>query len=201
MEEFHNNGSVVKNVNKTFIALVRKIKNPVHLKDYRPISLVGSFYKILAKVLANRLKKLMKKIISPYQMAFVSGRTSVRWNPFKESLWLPVIKKVEDRLAPSRRSLLSEGGNGGSKKNKRNFFWNDGALKKKIHAVDWVSLCKSKRFGGLGIGRIKDKGVSLLAKWIRRFGNEHSSLWKTILCAKYGVNNKGIIWDFSQGKD
>ncbi|KAK2652971.1 hypothetical protein Ddye_012827 [Dipteronia dyeriana] len=77
LEEFHKDESVVKHVNRTFIALVPKKANPVHLKDYRPISLVGAAYKFLAKVLANRLKKVMDKIISPFQMAFVSGRQIV----------------------------------------------------------------------------------------------------------------------------
>ncbi|KAK2663151.1 hypothetical protein Ddye_001725 [Dipteronia dyeriana] len=77
MEEFHNDSSVVKHVNRTFIALVPKTRNPEYLKGYRPISLVGATYKILAKVLANRLKKVMVKIISQFQMAFVSGRQIV----------------------------------------------------------------------------------------------------------------------------
>ncbi|RVW77811.1 hypothetical protein CK203_054452 [Vitis vinifera] len=44
------------------------------LRDYRPISLVGGLYKILAKVLANRLKKVVSKVVSPTQNAFVEGR-------------------------------------------------------------------------------------------------------------------------------
>ena len=42
--------------------------------DYRHVSLVGSMYKILAKVLANRLKRVMNSIIGDFQMAFVKGR-------------------------------------------------------------------------------------------------------------------------------
>ncbi|KAK4857111.1 hypothetical protein QYF36_024580 [Acer negundo] len=56
MQAFYDEGSVVSDLNTTFIALIPKIKNLVSLKDYRSISLLGSFYKVLAKVLANRLK-------------------------------------------------------------------------------------------------------------------------------------------------
>ena len=44
------------------------------LGDYRPISLLGGLYKLLAKVLANRLKKVIGKVVSPDQNAFVMGR-------------------------------------------------------------------------------------------------------------------------------
>ncbi|RVW88789.1 Transposon TX1 uncharacterized 149 kDa protein [Vitis vinifera] len=44
------------------------------LRDYRPISLVGGLYKLLAKVLAIRLKKVVSKVVSPTQNAFVEGR-------------------------------------------------------------------------------------------------------------------------------
>ncbi|RVW72725.1 Glycerol-3-phosphate acyltransferase, chloroplastic [Vitis vinifera] len=44
------------------------------LCDFRPISLVGGLYKLLAKVLANRLKKVVSKVVSPTQNAFVEGR-------------------------------------------------------------------------------------------------------------------------------
>ena len=43
-------------------------------KNYRPISLVGSLYKLLVKVLAKRLKRLMHKLINRAQNAFVEGR-------------------------------------------------------------------------------------------------------------------------------
>ncbi|RVX21849.1 hypothetical protein CK203_001592 [Vitis vinifera] len=44
------------------------------LKDFRPISLVGSLYKLLAKVLANRVKVVAGKVVSRSQNAFVKGR-------------------------------------------------------------------------------------------------------------------------------
>ena len=43
-------------------------------KDLRPISFVGGLYKIFSKVLANRIKRIMDKVISKSQNAFVEGR-------------------------------------------------------------------------------------------------------------------------------
>ncbi|KAK2665874.1 hypothetical protein Ddye_004448 [Dipteronia dyeriana] len=73
IHEFHKDGSVVKDLNCTFIALIPKVSKHQQIKDFRPISLVGSMYKVLAKVLAKRLKKVMDSVISPTQMAFVKG--------------------------------------------------------------------------------------------------------------------------------
>ena len=44
------------------------------MSDFRPISLVGGLYKLLAKVLANRLKKVVGRMVSSTQNAFVEGR-------------------------------------------------------------------------------------------------------------------------------
>jgi len=46
----------------------------VDIKDFRPISLAGVVYKIISKVLANRLKSVLGKIISSYQNEFIGGR-------------------------------------------------------------------------------------------------------------------------------
>ena len=45
-----------------------------NLGDFRPISLLGGYYKLLAKVLANRLKKVIGKVVFPYQNVFVTRR-------------------------------------------------------------------------------------------------------------------------------
>ncbi|KAK2636391.1 hypothetical protein Ddye_031183 [Dipteronia dyeriana] len=52
----------------------------------------------------------------------------------------------------------------------RNFLWGDGIEKRKIHAIDWETICKSKAKEGLGIGRMLVKNNALLAKWVWRFG-------------------------------
>jgi hypothetical protein len=72
--EFYDQGIFEKSLNATFICLIPKKPGAVELKDFRPISLVGSVYKIMAKVLANRLSLVLAKIISSPQNAFVKER-------------------------------------------------------------------------------------------------------------------------------
>ena len=64
----------MKSINASFLVLIPKKEGTEDLKDFRSISLVGSFFKLLAKVLANRLKKVVGKIVSKSQNAFVEGR-------------------------------------------------------------------------------------------------------------------------------
>ena len=75
--DFHEGGRFVKSLNATFLVLVPKKGGVEDLKDSRLISLVGDLYKLLAKELANRLKKVMGKVISKSQNAFVEGRQIV----------------------------------------------------------------------------------------------------------------------------
>ncbi|KAK3210985.1 hypothetical protein Dsin_015691 [Dipteronia sinensis] len=49
----------IKDFNKTNVVLISKKKNPVNLKDFRPVSLCSVVYMIVTKVMANRLKMLL----------------------------------------------------------------------------------------------------------------------------------------------
>lgn len=74
MSEFHNNAVLCRSLNPTFIALFPKKPGAVDIKDFRPISLLGNFFKILSKTLAKRMEEVMGTIISVNQNAFVRGR-------------------------------------------------------------------------------------------------------------------------------
>ncbi|WMV13351.1 hypothetical protein MTR67_006736 [Solanum verrucosum] len=72
IQNFHDQGNFEKSFNATFISLIPKKVGAYELKDFTPISLIGSFYKIISKIL--RLKRVMPKLVDDQQMAFIKGR-------------------------------------------------------------------------------------------------------------------------------
>ncbi|RVW48600.1 putative ribonuclease H protein [Vitis vinifera] len=73
-KEFHEQNAFLKSFINMFLVLLPKKGGAEELGDFRPISLLGGLYKLLAKVLANRIKKVIGKVVSPDQNAFVMGR-------------------------------------------------------------------------------------------------------------------------------
>ena len=64
LANFHSQAVFEKSLNATFIALIPKKVDAVNVRDFRPISLVGSIYKVISKLLANRLRRVITGIIS-----------------------------------------------------------------------------------------------------------------------------------------
>ncbi len=73
-EEVHTYCKFERSLNASFIALIPKKQNATNIRDFRPISLIGSVYKLLSKVLANWLKGVLDHIIPESQNSFIGGR-------------------------------------------------------------------------------------------------------------------------------
>jgi hypothetical protein len=74
MHYFHHYGTFAKSLNATFVVLIPKKARATEIKDFRPINLVGSMYKIISKVLENRLRGVLGGLLSQSQNAFIPGR-------------------------------------------------------------------------------------------------------------------------------
>lgn len=74
VKQFFDTGIIDKNLIATNIALIPKKRNPQFMTELRPISLCNVIYKVISKVLANRLKEIIDAIISDTQSAFIPGR-------------------------------------------------------------------------------------------------------------------------------
>ena len=73
--EFFRVEKFLKDLNTTSIALIPKKPEACSLGDYRPISCCNVVYKVISKIIANRLKPILKKCVSPNQAAFLKGRS------------------------------------------------------------------------------------------------------------------------------
>ena len=73
--DFFSTGKLLKQVNSTLLALIPKVHTPMTVGDFRPISCCNVLYKIIAKLLVQRLSMVLDKIISPCQGAFIPGRS------------------------------------------------------------------------------------------------------------------------------
>jgi 23S rRNA U2552 (ribose-2'-O)-methylase RlmE/FtsJ len=72
--DFLNQSRFDPSINETHVVLIPKSASANSVHDYRPISLCNVLYKIIAKVLANKLKVVLPSIISENQSAFVQGK-------------------------------------------------------------------------------------------------------------------------------
>jgi hypothetical protein len=72
---FYENNLCIQSINGSYITLIPKIDNPSKVSDYRPISLLNSSIKVLTKLLANRLQKVILRLIHQNQYGFIRSRS------------------------------------------------------------------------------------------------------------------------------
>ena len=71
---FFVDGQSLRHLNVTWVSLCPKVDNSTSIDDFTPISMVGAIYKIIAKILSCRLKKVITPLIDESQSAFVMHR-------------------------------------------------------------------------------------------------------------------------------
>ncbi|KAL3697957.1 hypothetical protein R1sor_012033 [Riccia sorocarpa] len=75
VQEFWSRGALTEKTRTAVIKLLPKNEDTQLLKNWRPLSLMGITYKILAKTMANKIKNLMPKLVDNLQTGFIEGRT------------------------------------------------------------------------------------------------------------------------------
>ena len=74
VQSFFTTGKLYKAFNCTLVSLIPKVQNPTTVKEYRPIACCTVVYKIISKVLTNRLHGIIKSVICDSQAGFIPGR-------------------------------------------------------------------------------------------------------------------------------
>lgn len=74
VQDIWHNPHLLQTVNFTDISLIPKVQRPEFVTQFRPISLCNTIYKVVSKVIVNRLKEVIPLVISPFQAGFVPGR-------------------------------------------------------------------------------------------------------------------------------
>ena len=73
-DNFHQHSVFEQSLNASFLTLIPKKCNAINIKEFCPISLVASVYKLLSKVLANSLRVVLDNLISETQNFFVGRK-------------------------------------------------------------------------------------------------------------------------------
>ena len=176
------------NLGKSAIFLVERVENP----------------KILALELGCEVDSLPK--------AYLGLPLGANHNP--QRVWDGVEERFKKRLALWKRPYISKGGRltlirstlsnmsiylmslfrlpKGVKKRleriQRDFLWGD----RKVHLINWKTVCLSKEKGGLGIRGLLNLNRALLGKWSWRFATDENALWKDFIKIKHGTAEGGV---------
>lgn len=76
VQDVFRNKCVDPRLNVTHICLIPKVDFPDSVSQFRPISLCNTLYKIITKIIVNRIRPLLPAIISPLQGSFIPGRNA-----------------------------------------------------------------------------------------------------------------------------
>ena len=70
VQAFFSKSWLLNNLNSNFVVLIPKIPGACRIIQYRPIALANFSFKIIPKIMADRLGKIASKVIFPHQAAY-----------------------------------------------------------------------------------------------------------------------------------
>ncbi|GJY38186.1 RNA-directed DNA polymerase, eukaryota [Tanacetum coccineum] len=119
---FFTHCDIPKGCNSSFITLIPENLNSKLVKDFRPISLIGCLYKIIAKIMANRLVCVIKSIVNEVQSAFIADRQIldgpfilnevIQWCKLKKKhalIFKVDFEKAYDSVSPTKEFEFGKG--------------------------------------------------------------------------------------------
>lgn len=77
VQQVFEDPSRIGDINQTLLTLIPKVHDPSRLSDFRPISLCNVVYKVITKIITNRMKPFLPYIISPNQSSFISRCSTI----------------------------------------------------------------------------------------------------------------------------
>lgn len=76
MQQVFETLAIIGDINHTLLTLIPKVLEPSRPSKFRPIALCNVIYKIITKVIANRIKPILPEIISCNQASFITGQNA-----------------------------------------------------------------------------------------------------------------------------
>lgn len=71
---FFESGFILPNLNSSFVVLIPKVQEANSITQFRPIAMANFIFKIITRILSDRLAPIASRIILPHQYAFLKGR-------------------------------------------------------------------------------------------------------------------------------
>lgn len=75
VKEFFETGKMHRRMNCTTVTIIPKVPNPSQVNEFRPIACCTTLYKIITRVITNRIKSIIGDLIGKSQSSFIEGRS------------------------------------------------------------------------------------------------------------------------------
>ncbi|GKV48920.1 hypothetical protein SLEP1_g55702 [Rubroshorea leprosula] len=213
LEFLNHKGAIPLELNFTHIVLIPKCNEPRTMADLWPISLCNVIYRIIAKVIANKLKMVLQKVISQEQSAFLPNQLItnnfmiayeilqyMRTRKVRKWGWQAVkldMSKAFDLVEwPYLEQVMGAIGFAEELEHILNrYWWGRGEDEHKIHWMEWRKLATSKKARGLGFRAMREFNLSMLGKQGWRLLTCPDSLATRLMKAKYFPCCRRLIGD------